>query len=80
MSPETISTIIAAAGVMIALGGAMFAGLTRVVRRMAEQFGAVNKQLRGLQSEVTEVKIAVARLESSRERLILPRSNPPHFS
>lgn len=101
MSVEMMSIIIAAAGLLISLGGGFFAGLAWLVRRMDErfdkmdarfdkvygqfdrvdeQFDKVNERIGGVQSELNDVKVAVARIEGPRERLILPSSGRRYFS
>jgi septal ring factor EnvC (AmiA/AmiB activator) len=44
MSVEVISIILAAAGILITLGGGFLAGLAWVLRRMDEQFDKVDKR------------------------------------
>lgn len=80
MSAEVISIILVAAGVLITLGGGFFAGLAWLLRRMDERFAKVDERLDKvderlglLQSEVNDVKVAVARLEGPYPRLIFPR-------
>lgn len=80
MSVEVMATIIAAASLLVTLGGGMVGGLAWVIRRgderldkVNERFDKVNERLDGLHAEVTEVKIAVARLEGPRPHLSLPR-------
>lgn len=73
MSAEVIAIVIAAASLLVTLGGGFFAGFAWVVRRMDERFDKVNERIDGLRGEVTEVKIAVARLEGPRPKLSLPR-------
>ncbi|QBE49847.1 hypothetical protein [Leucobacter triazinivorans] len=82
MSNETLAVILSALGLLITLGGGAAAGLAWVVRRidasetkLAHRIDAVNTTLTdridGLQGEVTEVKIAIARLEG--------RAQPPRM-
>lgn len=83
MSAEVLMVVIATASLAVTFIGALFAGLAWVVRRMDERldksydrvderFDKVDQRPDGLQSELTEVKIAVARLEGPRPRLALP--------
>ena len=87
MSAEVISIILVAVGVLITLGGGFFAGLAWLLRRIDERFDKVDERfakvderldkvderLGLLQSEVNDVKVAVARLEGPYPRLIFPR-------
>jgi len=87
MSAEVISMILVAAGVLITLGGGLFAGLVWVLRRMDERFDKVDERfekvdarfekiderLSQVHSELNDVKVAVARLEGPQPRLIVPR-------
>ena len=87
MSVETFSIILAAAGVLITLGGGFFAGLAWLFRRMDERFDKVDERfdkvderfdkmderISQVQSELNDVKVAVARLEGPHPRLIFPR-------
>lgn len=72
MSVEVISIILAAAGVLITLGGGFFAGLAWVLRRMDERFDKSDERIGQVQSELNDVKIAIARLEGPHERRIFP--------
>ena len=80
LSGEMISVILVAAGLLITLGGGFFAGLAWLLRRMDERFDKVDERfdkvderMSGLQSELNEVKVSVARLEGPPQRLIFPR-------
>lgn len=80
MSVEVLSIVIAAAGLLITLGGGFFAGLAWLIRRMDERFDNVDERISSVESELSEVTVAVARVEGPRERLIFPRSGGPYFS
>lgn len=94
VSAEVISIILAAAGVLITLGGGFFAGLVWLLRRMDERldrvddrfdkvdarfdkvderFNKMDERIGQLQTELNDVKVAVARLEGPHQRLIFPR-------
>ena len=87
MSAEVISIILAAVGVLITLGGGFFAGLAWLLRRMDERldrvdarfdkvderFNKMDERIGQLQTELNDVKVAVARLEGPHQRLIFPR-------
>lgn len=104
MSVEMIAMIIAAASLLVTLGGGLFAGFAWMLRRIDEKFAKVDERfvqaeasvkaqfdkvderfdrvdqkfdridecINGVQAELTEVKVAVARLEGPRPRLIMP--------
>ena len=94
MSAEVLSMVLVAAGVLITLGGGLFAGLAWLLRRMDERFDTVDRRFEKvdqrfdkvderfdkidermnlLQSELNDVKVAVARFEGPHPRLIFPR-------
>lgn len=73
MSPEAISLILVAAGLLVTLGGGFLAGLAWLIRRMDERFDKVDEQFREVRAEINEVKVSVARLEGPQQRLIFPR-------
>jgi len=87
MSADVITTIITAAGLLVTLSGGYLAGLAWLSRRMdtrfdkvdarfdkvAERFDKVDERIHGLEVELNEVKIAVARLEGPTPRMIYPR-------
>ncbi len=64
MSAELLAIIFSAAGLLVTLGGGLFAGFAWMIRRTDAQ--------------LTEVKISLARLEGPRELLILPRGSVNH--
>ena len=75
MSVETLAILISAAGLLITLGGGIFAGFAWIIRRTDAQFAAVHEQFRAvrgefradlhqLREELTEVKISVAVLKA----------------
>ncbi len=69
MSIEALTVILTALGLLITLGGGAAVGLAWVVRRIDAVETRLADRIDGVHSEVTEVKIAVARLEG--------RSQPP---
>ena len=80
MSPEAISLVLVAAGLLVTLGGGFIAGLAWLMRRMDERFDKVDEQFNKVwaefnkvQADLNEVKISVARLEGPQPRLIFPR-------
>lgn len=86
MSVETLAILISAAGLLVTLGGGIFAGFAWMIRRTDAQFAEVHEQFRAvrgefradlhqLRGELTEVKISVARLEGPRDHLIWPRGS-----
>lgn len=72
MSAELIGIVIAAVSLLVTMIGGFVGGFGWVIRRMHERFDQVNARIDGVQREMTEVKIAVARLEGPRPRLALP--------
>lgn len=73
MSADVITTIITAAGLLVTLSGSYFAGLAWLSRRMDTRFDKVDERIHGLEVELNDVKIAVARLEGPTPRMIYPR-------
>lgn len=73
VSVEVMAIVFSAVGVLVALGGSLFAALAWGFKRMDVGFAQQGEQLSLLRSEVQEVKVAVARLEGPQQRLILPR-------
>jgi hypothetical protein len=80
MSPEAISLVLVAAGLLVTLGGGFLAGLAWLIRRMDERFDKVDEQFNKVwaefnqvQADLNEVKVSVARLEGPQPRLIFPR-------
>lgn len=80
MSAEVITTICSALGLLITLAGG-FAWVLHRIDKVDERLSAridgvedrLNNRIDGLHGELTEVKIAVARLEGPGPRLTLPR-------
>lgn len=73
MSADVIATIIIAAALLVTLSGGYLAGLAWLSRRMDARFDKVDERIHGLEVELNEVKIVVARLEGPTPRLIYPR-------
>lgn len=63
VSVETITIALSAVGIVLSLGVSLFAGLTWVVRRIDAVEQRIDSRIGALTGEMTEVKIAVARLE-----------------
>jgi hypothetical protein len=76
MSADTIVTIISVATMLIALAGGFGWTVQRMDARFAEvnaRFVEVNARIDRVTDELTEVKVAVARLEGPPPRLITAR-------
>ena len=73
LSADVLTTIIIATGLLVTLSGGSLAGLAWLSRRMDDRFDKVDERLHGVEVELNEVKIAVARLEGPTPRLIYPR-------
>lgn len=69
VSGEILAITIATASLLITLGGMFFAGFSWIIRRIDR----VQSEVADVRVEVTEVKIAVARLEGPPRQLLLPR-------
>nr|WP_218844810.1 hypothetical protein [Microbacterium pseudoresistens] len=65
--------IVTAAGIVVTIGIAMFAGFAWVVRRIDAVDTKLTDRIDAMGAELTEVKIAVARLEGPRPHLIVGR-------
>lgn len=79
MSLGIIAVIITGASLLVTVVGGMFAGFAWVLRRMDERFDRMDhkfdtmeERIRGIQTELSEVKVSVARLEGPAPQLILP--------
>jgi hypothetical protein len=69
VSVEAITTIAAAVSIIVA-----FAGLLGwFIRRLDARFDRLEDRVSGVEHELTEVKIAVARLEGPTPRLVTAR-------
>lgn len=84
MSPDVIGVIIAAATLVGGLFGGIGLMLSRQTVKLESRFGErfdgidarldrMDGDIRGLRDDVTELKVAVARLEGPAPRLVLPR-------
>lgn len=80
MSAELIGVVLTGLGVVITLGLGMLSGFAWVSRRidrvedkLSTRIDGVEAEMSGLHNEMTEVKIAVARLEGPRPHLIVGR-------
>ncbi|KRD49838.1 hypothetical protein ASE34_16705 [Microbacterium sp. Root280D1] len=89
MSAEIITIVISAVGLLLALGGTMFAGFAWCIRRsdslrtdlvgvetsLGARIDGVEQRLTaridGVAADVTELKVAVARLEGPQRHLIV---------
>lgn len=69
MSVETITTIISAATMLVALAS----GFGWMVQRADARIAEVNARIDRVADELTEVKVAIARLEGPPPRLITTR-------
>ena len=80
VSVESITIVLSAIGVVLSLGASIFGGLAWVVRRidsvegrLSGRIDSIEERLGGridaLATEVTELKIAVARLEGPQRHL-----------
>jgi len=56
MSAEVISMILVAAGVLITLGGGLFAGVAWSLRRMEELFDKVDKRFEKMDERISQVQ------------------------
>ncbi|MGO1183183.1 MAG: hypothetical protein ACTHZ5_09745 [Micrococcaceae bacterium] len=80
VSVEVLTVVISAVALMIALGTSVVAGFAWLIKRMDQnfeqldvRFDKVDQRIEGLHSELTEVKIAVARLEGPQRRIEIAR-------
>lgn len=69
MSVETIAVVISTASLLLAFVG----GFAWMIRRTDEQFGRLGDRISGVERELVEVKIAVARMEGPPRHLIPAR-------
>lgn len=80
MSVELLGVVIAAFTVLVTLGIGMFVGFAWIVRRidrvddkLSARIDGVEVGLSEVKSELTEVKIAIARFEGPRPHLVVAR-------
>ena len=93
MSPETLTIVISAIGIVLTLGTSMFGGLTWVIYRMDARIDGVTGRIDSVEerltaridgveekltaridtvgADVTDLKIAVARLEGPPRHLVM---------
>ena len=69
MSVEVISIILAAAGILITLGGGFLAGLAWVIRRMDEQFDKVDKRFDRIDQRFEQVDQRFEKVDERFERM-----------
>lgn len=73
VSPEIVAIVVSSVGVVVTVGIALFSGLACVIRRIDAVDRKLTERIDGVAHEVVELKIAVARLEGPRQRLIVGR-------
>lgn len=69
VSAETLAVLCSAVTILIA----MFAGFGWVISRMDKKFAELDPRIARVEHELSEVKIAIARLEGPTPRLITAR-------
>jgi len=69
MSVEVISIILAAAGILITLGGGFLAGLAWMLRRMDEQFDKVDKRFDRIDQRFEQVDQRFEKVDERFERM-----------
>ena len=89
MSANTLTVVVSAIGVVLTLGASLFAAGAGMIRRIDERLGTVDHRLStrinsvegrlgaridAVAADVTELKIAVARLEGPPRRLLVSGS------
>ena len=72
MSVELIAVVVSAVGIVLTLGTTMLAGFAWCVRRIDNVEERLTARIDGVAAEMTEVKIAVARLEGPERRFYAP--------
>jgi hypothetical protein len=77
VSSEVLAIIVSAIGVVLALGSSLFAAGAWMVRRIDERIDAVDEKLStridAVAADITDLKIAVARLEGPPRHLLTAR-------
>ncbi|WP_336643598.1 hypothetical protein [Microbacterium sp. MMO-113] len=78
MSADTLTIIVSAIGVVLTLGASLFAAGAWMIRRIDERLGTVEEKLTAridaVAADVTDLKIAVARLEGPPRHLLVSGS------
>lgn len=69
MSVEVISIILAAAGILITLGGGFLAGLAWMLRRMDEQFDKVDRRFDRIDQRFEQVDQRFEKVDERFERM-----------
>ena len=74
MSTEVLAIVVSAIGIVLALGTSLFAAGAWMVRRIDDRIDAVDEKLSAridaVAADVTDLKIAVARLEGPPRHLL----------
>lgn len=72
MSAETFTIVLSAIGIVLTLGTIMLAGFAWCVRRIDAVDAKLTTRIDAVADDVTELKIAVARLEGPARHLCVP--------
>ena len=73
MSAETIAIVISAAGLALTFIVTVAASFSWMIKRSDNQFGKLRDDIKSVQHELVEVKIAVARIEGPGRHLVSAR-------
>lgn len=73
VSDEMIAIVVSAATLMLGVGLALTSGFAWMIRRPDAQFERLGDRLSGVERELVEIKIAVARIEGPPRRLLSVR-------
>ncbi|MFK0403152.1 hypothetical protein ACIQTT_12530 [Microbacterium sp. NPDC090225] len=72
MSAETLAIVVSAIGIVLTLGASMLAGFAWCVRRIDAVDAKLTTRIDAVADDVTELKIALARLEGPARHLYVP--------
>lgn len=72
LSAETFAIVLSAIGIVLTLGSTMLAGFAWCVRRIDAVDTKLSARIDAVADDVTELKIAVARLEGPARHLYVP--------
>lgn len=70
MSTETIAIVISAAGLLTTMLFSFFGAFAWMIRRTDAQFERLENRISGVEHELVEVKLSIARLEGPPRRLL----------
>ncbi|MFJ4254461.1 hypothetical protein [Microbacterium sp. NPDC090003] len=72
VSAETLAIVVSAIGIVLTLGASMLAGFAWCVRRIDAVDAKLTTRIDAVADDVTELKIALARLEGPARHLYVP--------